>query len=51
MNIRKRRTIEEANVYACVSYLLRKSLLNVGMWITDILQVSADEICMRVVEV
>lgn len=35
-------TVEEANVYACVSYLLCKSLLNIGLWIGDVLQVSGD---------
>jgi hypothetical protein len=36
-------TVEEANIYACVPYLLRKSQLNVRMWIANILQISVDE--------
>jgi hypothetical protein len=36
------RTVEEANVDACVPYLLCKSSLNVGVRIADVLQVSGN---------
>jgi len=36
------RTVEEANVDACVPYLLCKSSLNIGVRIADVLQVSGN---------
>jgi len=36
-------TVEEANIYARVPDLLRESLLNIGVWIVNILQISTDK--------